>query len=71
MTVYADFHESIAYVQSEQLPRLYQAGVEKLYCNDPKFSAWANSADPDQTVQGLHCLQFHLHLLEALLYGKA
>ena len=21
--------------------------------------------------QGLHCLQFHLHLLEALLYGKA
>ena len=36
------------------------------------------SADPDQTAprgrqsdQGLHCLQFQLHLLEALLYGKA
>ena len=43
------------------------------YRNDHNFSdrqAWANSADPDQTAQGLHCLQFHLHLLEALLYGK-
>ena len=47
--------------------------------NDPKFSdkqAWANSADPDQTApeqsdQGLHCLQVHLHLLNALLFGKA
>ena len=47
--------------------------------NDPKFSdrqAWANSADSDQTApkeqsdQGLHCLQFPLHLLDALLYGK-
>ena len=43
---------------------------------------WANSADPDQTAplqtqirllleeqsdQGLHCLQFPLHLLDALL----
>ena len=25
----------------------------------------------EQSDQGLHCLQFHLHLLEALLYGKA
>ena len=24
----------------------------------------------EQSDQGLHCLQFHLHLLEALLYGK-
>ena len=33
------------------------------YRNDPKFSdryVWANSADPIQ----LHCLLFHLHLLE-------
>ena len=40
--------------------------------NVPKFSdrqVWANSADPDQTVsdQGLHCLQFRLHLLDAIL----
>ena len=43
--------------------------------NDPKFSdrqVWANSADPDQTAQeqsdqGLHCLQFPLHLLDAFL----
>ena len=39
--------------------------------NDPKFSdrqVWANSADPDQTApdQVLHCLQFSLHLLDAL-----
>ena len=43
--------------------------------NDFKFSdrqVWANSADPDQIAdQGVHCLQFHLHLLDALLYGKA
>ena len=33
---------------------------------------WANSADPYQTApQGLHCLQFHLHLSDALFYGKA
>ena len=37
---------------------------------------WANSVDPDQTAlweqsdQGLHCLLFHLHLLDKLLYGK-
>ena len=50
------------------------------YCNGPKFSdgqVWANSADPDQTApreqsdQGLHCSQFRLHLLDALLYGEA
>ena len=54
------------------------------YRNDPKFSdryAWANSADPDQTAprglleeqsdQGLHCLPFHLHRLDSLLYGRA
>ena len=38
----------------------------------PKFSdgqVWANSADQDQIVpdHGLHCLQFHLHLLDSLL----
>ena len=46
--------------------------------NDPKFSdrqVWANSADPrllldEQFDQGLHCLLFHLHILEALLYGR-
>ena len=38
---------------------------------------WANSADLDQTApreqsdQGLHCLQFRLHLLDSLLYGRA
>ena len=38
--------------------------------NDPKFLdrlVWANSADPDQV---LHYLQYCLHLLDALLYGK-
>ena len=29
----------------------------------------ANSVE--QSDQGLHCLQFPLHLLDALLYGKA
>ena len=38
MTVYAGFLESIAFVQSDQLPRIFQARVEKLYRNDPKFS---------------------------------
>ena len=46
------------------------------YRNVPKFSdrqAWVNSADSDQTApeeqsdQGLHCLQFPLHLFGALL----
>ena len=33
---------------------------------------WANSADPDQTAdQRLDGLPFRLHLLNALLYGKA
>ena len=55
------------------------------YRKDLKFSdryAWANSADPDQTAplirllleeqsdQGLHCLSFHLHLLDALPMAK-
>ena len=31
----------------------------------------ANSADPDHTDQGQHCLQFRVHLLGALLFGKA
>ena len=36
------------------------------------LSFWANSADPDQTAdQRLDCLPFRLHLLNALLYGKA
>ena len=46
-----------------------------IYRNVPKFSdrqVCANSADPDQTAeeqsdQGLHCLQFQPHLLDALL----
>ena len=31
------------------------------------------TVDPDQTApdQGLWCLTFHLHLLDALLYGRA
>ena len=51
--------------------------VEKFFfflINDPKFSdryAWANSADPDQSDQGLHCLPFCLHCLDSLLCGKA
>ena len=31
----------------------------------------ANSVDPDQTDQGLHCLPFRLHRLDSLLYGRA
>ena len=44
------------------------------YRSVPKFSdrqLWANSADPDQTAQGLHCSPFHLHRLDSLLYGRA
>ena len=48
---------------------------KQLLRNDPKFSdrqVWANSADPDQTAdQRLDCLPFCLHLLNALLSGKA
>ena len=42
-----------------------------------RIDNWANSADSHQTAprgatdQGLHCLPFRLHLLDALLYGKA
>ena len=34
---------------------------------------WAKGVDPDQTApdQGLHCLLFRPHLVDALLYGKA
>ena len=45
-----------------------------VYRNDPKFLdtyAWANSADPEQSDQGLHCLPFRLHCLASLLYGRA
>ena len=44
------------------------------YRNDPKVSdryAWANSTDPDQTDQGLHCLPFCLYRWDSLLYGRA
>ena len=48
---------------------------EQTNSNDPKFSdrqAWANSVDPDHTAPSpLHCLSFHLHLLDSLLYGRA
>ena len=50
------------------LPKMSEAILN--YGNVPKFSdrhVWANSADPEQTDQGLHCLQFPLHLLDALL----
>ena len=46
-------------------------------CNDPKFldrQVRTNSVDPDQTGpsdQDTHCLQFPLHLLDIVLYGKA
>ena len=49
-----------------------------IYGNVPKFwdrQVWADSVEPDQTEeqsdQGLHCLPFRLHLLDALLYSKA
>ena len=46
-----------------------------MYRYFPKFSdgqAWANSADPEeQSDQDLHCLQFPLYRLDALLLGKA
>ena len=52
----------------------------KILCNPlngnvPKFSdshVWANSVALDQTAPpGLHCLAFHLHLLDSLFYGNA
>ena len=64
-------------MQGESLPVQVKEPCSSLHdcCNGPKFSdrqAWARSADPDQTApdQGLHCLQFCLHLFDALLYGK-
>ena len=47
---------------------------EKGYRKDPKVSdrqVCENGANTDQTAdQGLHCLRLHLHLLDALPYGK-
>ena len=61
-------------------PASFEILQYRIYRNAPKFSdrqVWANSVDPDQTAprskseeqsdQGLHCLQFPLHLLDALL----
>ena len=33
--------------------------------------SWANRVDPDQqSDQGLHCLPFRQHRLDALIYGR-
>ena len=53
------------------------------YCSDPMFSdrqVRVKSVDQDQMApegvvqekfdQGLHCLPFHMHLLDASLYGN-
>ena len=51
----------------------YLIPMIKNYRNDPKFSdsqVLATSVDQNQTAQGLHCLPFRLHLLNALLYCK-
>ena len=52
-----------------------QLRAENDYRNDPKFSdrqVLANSADlEEQSDQDLHCVQFHVHLLDALFYSKA
>ena len=61
--------------KNEICVRRQNGRTNSYYRNDPKFSdrqVWANSADPDQTAdQRLDCLPFRLHLLNALLYGKA
>ena len=31
---------------------------------------FTKSADREQSDQGLHCLLFHLHLLDALFHGR-
>ena len=51
------------------------------YCNDPKFSYQSERSGQtvqtqirlhqEQSDQGLHCSPFHLHLLDAVFYGKA
>ena len=39
---------------------------------DPRGVVWSGSTLlEEQTDQGLHWLQFHLHHLDTLLYGKA
>ena len=52
------------------------AEKQVMYSNVPKFldrQVWANIVDPDRAAargesdQGLHCLPFHLHLLDAVL----
>ena len=46
-----------------------------MYRNGPKFSdtqVWANSVVlEEQSDQGLHCLPFLVHLLDALLCGRS
>ena len=44
------------------------------YHNDPKFSVVQTQIRlllEEQSDQGLHCLQFPLHRLDSLLYGRA
>ena len=53
---------------------MLQENISGNYRNDPKFldkRVWANSAEPDQTApldQGFHCLLFHLHLFDNILW---
>ena len=48
--------------------------VNGQYRNVPKFlerQAWANNEDlKELSDQGLHCLPFHLHILDIFFYGK-
>lgn len=44
-----------------------------MYHKGPKFldrQVSANTLNPDQTNQGLHCLSISLQLLDILLYNK-
>ena len=57
-------------VLEHRMRHVLYTSVEKPYHNDPKFRT-DRSGQTEQSDQGLHCLQFGLHLLGALLFGKA
>ena len=46
-------------------------GIELWFTCMPSELASDRATGPGQSDQGLHCLQFPLHLLDALLYGKS
>ena len=51
------------------MKKYFELDRTSIYRNHPKFLdrfVLANSADQDQTNQGIHCLLFHLQLFDKI-----